>query len=106
MRIIVIGVEGLSAALASHLHLDHIQRVEEIAADGFVLDGAPRDLAEARSLDAVLRGRAAEVDAVLWLRGGDPAVLDHYRGRVIELDDTAETFEAALDGLREALLAA
>jgi hypothetical protein len=52
-----------------------------------------------------LRGRAAEVDAVLWLTGGDPAVLSHYRGRVIEVEASGLTLETALDGLREAVLA-
>ena len=109
MRIALIGAEstGLGAALAAHLHLDHIQRPEEITTDGFVLDGAPRDLAEARALDAMLRARAAEVEAVLWLRSDvvSPAdtVLDHYRGRVIELEPNGQLFEEALDRLREAL---
>lgn len=106
MRIIVIGSPELSTALAAHLHLDHVREVAEIEADGFVLDGTALDLAEVRALDAVLRSRAAEVDAVLWVQGGDGAVLDHYAGHVLELDATAETFEAALDGLREVLLAA
>ena len=106
MRIIVIGSPELSTALASHLHLDHVRELADIAHDGFVLDGTMLVLAEARALDAVLRARAAEVDAVLWLQGGDPGVLAHYTGRVIELDGEAETFEAALDGLREVLLAA
>ena len=106
MRIIVLGTYGLGAALASHLHLPHIQRVEEVTSDGFVVDGAPRTLAEARALDAMLRSRAAEVDAVLVAGPADPQVLDHYLGRVIELDPDAETFELALQGLREVLLAA
>jgi len=106
MRIIVIGSPDLSAALAAHLHLDHVRELAEIAHDGFVLDGTSLTGPEARALDVVLRSRAAEVDAVLWVRGGDPVVLDHYVGRVLELDATAETFEAALDGLREVLLAA
>ena len=105
MRIVVLGTFGLGAALAEHLHLEHIQRVEEVQADGFVLDGAPRDLTEARALDAVLRARAAEVDAVLVLGPTAPEVLEHYLGRVIELDP-ADAFEAALAGLREVLLAA
>lgn len=108
MRIIVLAAPGLGAALAQHLHLEHIQRPEEVHADAFVLDGAPHDLAGARALDAVLRSRAAEVDAVLVVRGGAAGyepVLDYYFGRVIELDP-ADAFESALAGLREVLLAA
>jgi hypothetical protein len=105
MRIIVFGADGLCAGLAAHLHLDHVRQLSEIDADGFVLDGSGLGLAEARALDLVLRSRAAEVDAVLVLSGGDPAVLDHYFGKVIELDP-ADAFESALDHLREVLLAA
>ncbi|MEO8095190.1 MAG: hypothetical protein ABI632_09665 [Pseudolysinimonas sp.] len=113
MRIVLIGAEstGLGIVLAAHLHLDHIRRLEEIAADGFVLDGSPRDLAEARTLGAVLRSRGADVDAVVWLPGGvlsshTEAVLQHYRGRVVELNAGGDVLEAALSGLREAMLAA
>jgi adenylate kinase family enzyme len=105
MRIIVIGAHGLAAALAAHLHLEHVQNVHEIASDGFVLDGDALSVDEARALDVVLRSRAAEVEAVLWLSGGDPAVLERYHGRIIELDPAA-AFDSALDGLREVLLAA
>jgi len=113
MRIVLIGSESgvLGAALAEYLHLDHIRHPEEISADGFVLDGAPRDVAEARALDAVLRGRAADVSAVVWVTGRPPtpqveAVLDHYRGRVVEVDPGEGAFDAALEGLRESLLTA
>ncbi|HWM33749.1 MAG TPA: hypothetical protein VNR36_05870 [Pseudolysinimonas sp.] len=105
MRIVVIGADGVGAALAEHLHLEHIRSVADVHADGFVLDGAPRDLAEAHALDVLLRARAAEVDAVLVLGPAAPEVLDHYFGRVIELDP-ADPFDAALAGLREVLLAA
>lgn len=105
MRIVLIGERSdLGAELAEHLHLDHVHSPEEITADDFVLDGAPRDIAEARELDALLRRRGAEVDAVLVLAAGDEDVIDHYLGRVIELNPD-ELFESALDGLREAILA-
>ncbi|MGN6502162.1 MAG: hypothetical protein ACTHKX_04550 [Pseudolysinimonas sp.] len=105
MRIITLGAPGLGPALAEHLSLPHIRRVEEVRTDDFVLDGAPRDLGEARALDAVLRGRAAEVDAVLVLGEAPGAVLEHYFGRVIELP-ADDALAAALDALREVLLAA
>ena len=111
MRIVLIGAEstGLGAALAAHLHVDHIRDVGAAAGDGFVLDGAPRALAEAELLDARLRARAADLDAVLWLPVGTPsaeadAVLDYYAGRIVQLEAGATPLEAALDGLREALL--
>jgi hypothetical protein len=46
------------------------------------------------------------VDAVLVVGPAASEVLDHYLGRVLELDPDASTFEDALDGLREVLLAA
>ena len=106
MRIIVIGSADLSRALGAHLHLPDVRELGEIATDGFVLDGSTLTLADARALDLVLRSRAAEVEAVLWVQGGDAALLDHYAGRVVELDAAADTFEAALDRLREVLLVA
>ncbi|MBX3195771.1 MAG: hypothetical protein R2717_01470 [Schumannella sp.] len=110
MRIVLIGTEQtpLGPALAERLHLPHLRGVDEIDGDGFVLDGAPHDVAEARALDAVLRLRAAEVDAVLWVRGGAAdreAVLDHYFGKVIELQP-ADLLGSAMEGLREVLVAA
>ncbi|HTL41966.1 MAG TPA: hypothetical protein VL294_10885 [Pseudolysinimonas sp.] len=105
MRIITWGAPGLGVALAEQLSLPHIRRVEEVRTDDFVLDGAPRDLGEARALDAMLRGRAAEVDAVLVHGEAPEAVLEHYFGRVIELP-AEDALAAALDALREVLLAA
>ena len=105
MRIIVIGAPELVRSLAAHLHLEQVHRIVLNIPDRFVIDGTELRLTSVRALDLLLRTRAAEVDAVLWLRGGDPAVLEHYRGRVIDLNGAADTFEAALDGLREVLLA-
>ncbi|MFT4283269.1 MAG: hypothetical protein QM598_00370 [Protaetiibacter sp.] len=82
---------------------------------GFVLDGFPSSVAEARALDAFLRSRAAELDVALHLDGPSSAapaedeLLTHYRGRVVELDAVGsdeEVLERMLDGLREALVAA
>ncbi|MEO8262481.1 MAG: hypothetical protein ABI566_07910 [Pseudolysinimonas sp.] len=108
MRIILIGAEstGLGAQLAAQLHLDHIHGPEQLAADGFVLEGWPRDLRDAQALDSALRSRAADVDAVVWLGGGSEAVIDHYRGRVVEVPPGDDLLGSALDGLREVLLAA
>ena len=113
MRIVVIGAEStdLAAILAERLRLPLVRRIDRVDREEFVLDGAPRGLDEAKELDSRLRSWAAEVDAVLWLRG-DPlspqteAVLDHYTGRIIELDTLEDVVASALAGLREALLAA
>jgi adenylate kinase len=83
---------------------------------GFVLDGFPRTVAEASALDRFLRARAADLDVALHfqlpdaqLTPAEDALLEHYRGRVVELDadGAAEVVhERVLDGLREALVAA
>lgn len=111
MRIIVIGTEStvLAAMLAERLQLTYVRQLDRLAGDGFVLDGVPRDVDQARALDRLLRSWAIEIDAVLWLNEAPippetEAVLEHYLGRVIELDPRNEMLESALDGLRESLL--
>ncbi len=103
MRIIAIGADEVGPRIAGRLGLPAVSRVSDIVTDDFVLDGSALGVGEARALDAVLRLRASEVDAVLWLDGGDPEVLDHYTGRVIALDP-ARWLDSALDGLREVLV--
>ena len=103
MRIIAIGLGNVAADLAVRLGLPVAGRVHDIESDDFVLDGSQLGLADARALDAVLRARAAEVDAVLWLGGGDPEVVGHYFGRVVDLDPE-DPLDSALAGLREVLL--
>ena len=103
MRIIAIGAEAVAREVAERLGLPYVAHLPEISSDGFVLDGTRLRVADAGALDVVLRSRASEVDAVLWLDGGDAEVLERYRGRVIELDPV-DPLESALAGLREVLL--
>jgi hypothetical protein len=105
MRIIVIGAGDLGSSLAAHLEVGRHERVSLDMPDDFVLDGTRLSVTGARALDVVLHARAAAVDAVLWVRDGDPAVLEHYRGRVIALDGATDLLDSALDRLREVLLA-
>lgn len=117
MRIVLIG--GASADLAPSLA--RVLRVPELigeeqaagtvaATDGFVLHGFPRTVAEAQALDRVLGARAASIETALWVRGAvvpadEDALLEHYRGRVVELDGQGtidELRERALDAVREA----
>lgn len=109
MRIVVLGAAspGLGEQLAEHLHLEHVLDPAEITSDTFLLNGAPRTRAEAVELDALLHRRGAEIDSVLWVGHRLPfpdaeIVLNHYAGRVVELDATEDGLRAALDGLREA----
>jgi hypothetical protein len=105
VRIIAIGTGAVGRELADRLGLPYLDRVDEVSTEGFVLDGSHMVVPEARALDAVLRARACEIDAVLWAAGGDPGILEHYYGRVVSLD-AGEALESALAGLREILLAA
>lgn len=110
MRIVLLGAvpTGLGAALAARLQVHHIQDVDDVAADGFVLEGAPHDVVEAQALNKVLRRRASDVIAVLWVLGGPvsqqtEAILDHFRGLVVEVEPGEDAFDSALGRLREAL---
>jgi adenylate kinase len=51
------------------------------AARGFVLDGFPRTLAQARALDALLEQRGQRLDAVLEFAAEDDALVDRISGR-------------------------
>jgi|GEM_PF-2417943 len=132
MRIVLVGDRAIARVqgrmLAERLGVPHlapgVADLERALADhtaGFVLDGFPLTVAEASALDAFLRTRCADLDVVLHVAvpdaaptaSGTPAsvdaLLDHYRGRVVELDATGApdvVHERALAGLREALVAA
>ena len=130
MRIVLVGPTGAETAargrlLAERLGIVYLAPAAEESASfermlggstaGFVLDGFPASVAEARALDAFLRSRAADLDVALHLgvssagTSAEEELLDHYRGRVVELDAVGsddEVLERMLDGLREALVAA
>ena len=123
-----------------HLVVGIVEQELESHTAGFVLDGFPRSVEQARLLDRFLRARAAELDVALHFdvpdavlidrlgarersddtpdviatriaafREAEESLLEHYRGRVVELDavgDTDEVYERVLWGLREAALAA
>jgi len=70
------------------------------AADGFVLDGFPRTLAQAEALDAMLREIGKELDAVVVLEVPDPVATERMRKRAeIEgrADDTPEAIARRLE---------
>jgi adenylate kinase len=123
-----------------HLVVGIVEQELEPHTAGFVLDGFPRSIAQARMLDRFLRTRAAELDVALHFdipdavvterlagrdrsddtpaviatriagfRSAEDSLLEHYRGRVVELDavgDADEVFDRVLWGLREAVVAA
>lgn len=51
------------------------------ASDGFLLDGFPRSLAQARALDGILEGQGASLDAVIVLEVPEELSLHRLLGR-------------------------
>ncbi len=69
------------------------------AAAGFVLDGFPRNLAQAEALDEMLAGIGRALDAVLFFDLDDESATDRLRGRAAaegRADDTQEAIARRL----------
>jgi adenylate kinase len=50
---------------------------------GFILDGYPRNLAQAKTLEDVLRGVARGIDLVMYLDAGEPVIIQRLGGRLV-----------------------
>ncbi|WP_432125362.1 adenylate kinase [Streptomyces sp. bgisy082] len=62
------------------------------AVNGFLLDGFPRNVAQAEALDAVLKAERMELDAVLDLEVPEDEVVKRIAGRRICRKDSAHVF--------------
>ena len=70
------------------------------AANGFVLDGFPRNLAQAEELDAMLAGIGRSLDAVLFFDLSDEVALERLLGRAADEgreDDRPEVIARRLE---------
>ncbi|WP_314171569.1 adenylate kinase [Streptomyces winkii] len=67
---------------------------EPDAADGFLLDGFPRNIAQAEALDLILEERGQRLDAVLDLEVPEEEVVKRIAGRRICRSDSSHVFHA------------
>ncbi|GHF89057.1 adenylate kinase [Streptomyces filamentosus] len=65
---------------------------QDDAANGFLLDGFPRNVAQAEALDAVLKKDDMQLDAVLDLEVPEDEVVKRIAGRRICRNDSAHVF--------------
>ncbi|MEV6779266.1 adenylate kinase [Streptomyces syringium] len=64
------------------------------AADGFLLDGFPRNLAQAEALDGILKADELKLDAVLDLEVPEDEVVKRIAGRRMCRKDSSHIFHA------------
>jgi adenylate kinase len=77
---------------------------EPDARDGAIFDGYPRTVAQAQSLDAILKDAGGKVDVVLFIDVPDAALVDRLLKRAVlegRADDTRETIAERLRVYRE-----
>ncbi len=51
--------------------------------NGFILDGYPRNLIQAKMLDEVLEGKKRTIDKVIYLDASEPVIIQRITGRLV-----------------------
>jgi len=104
-----VGKEAEAVMAAGKLVSDELickvvaDRIEEPdCAEGFILDGFPRTLAQAEALDAMLAAKGKAIDVVIELTVDEAELIRRIEGRAAETggaraDDNALTLKKRLD---------
>ncbi|MFC8504849.1 adenylate kinase [Streptomyces sp. NPDC057411] len=94
-----LGVEAQSYMKAGQLVPDSVtigmardRMQQEDAANGFLLDGFPRNVAQAEALDEILKASGVQLDAVLDLEVPEDEVVKRIAGRRICRNDSSHVF--------------
>jgi adenylate kinase len=112
-----VGLQAKAVMDAGGLVSDEIvcgiisDRIEEAdASNGFILDGFPRTVAQAKALDELLAKKAMELDAIVELKVDENALLARIdkraaetlaAGGVVRADDNPEAFKVRLTAYRD-----
>lgn len=108
-----VGKEAEAIMAAGKLVSDELickvvaDRIEEAdCAEGFILDGFPRTLAQAEALDAMLASKGKAIDVVIELTVDEAELIRRIEGRAAETggaraDDNVETLKKRLDVYHE-----
>jgi adenylate kinase len=84
--------------LTNKLVEDRIEQPD--AADGFILDGYPRSVEQARALDEMLKNHNTRLDAVLEFAVSEQELLDRLKSRG-RADDTEEVIHNRMQVYRD-----
>ena len=112
-----VGLQAKAVMDAGGLVSDEIvcgiisDRIEEAdASNGFILDGFPRTVAQAKALDELLAKKAMDLDAIVELKVDENALLARIEkraaetvaaGGVVRADDNPESFRVRLTAYRD-----